>query len=175
MFHSGLMVSKSASRSGERLYGSVMYLLLYLLAGVGGSFASVASHPAANSAGSSGAIFGVCGALLAAQWRAGDRFPADILRPTRNSTLLFVGWALYASFSRAGIDYAAHIGRLAAIQLPDTSRNDAGLDTLLDLSDQRAQAFQLLDQGLRNNDSAAIATAGRQLKEIERRVKSKAR
>jgi membrane associated rhomboid family serine protease len=98
----------------ERLYGSVIYLLLYLAAGTLGSLAAVAWHPTVNSAGASGAIFGICGALLAAQLRAGDRFPPDISRPTRNSTLLFLGWALYSSFSHPGIDYAAHIGGLAS-------------------------------------------------------------
>jgi hypothetical protein len=46
--------------------------------------------------------------------RAGDRFPSDILRPVRYSTLVFLGWSLYASFRYPGIDYAQHIGGLAA-------------------------------------------------------------
>jgi len=97
----------------ERLYGSVTYALLYLLSGVVGNLVGIAWHPVANSAGASGAVFGICGALLAALLQPG-RFPADIQRPTQNSTLLFVAWALYTSFSSPGIDYAAHIGGLAA-------------------------------------------------------------
>jgi len=98
----------------ERLYGSVTYTLLYLLSGVLGNLVGIAWHPAGNSAGASGAVFGVCGALLAALLRSRDRFPTDMQRPTQNSTLLFVAWALYTSFSSPGIDYAAHIGGLAA-------------------------------------------------------------
>jgi membrane associated rhomboid family serine protease len=96
----------------ERLYGSTVYLLIYLLSGTLGSLASVAWHPAINSAGASGAILGICGALLAAQIRVDDRFPADILRPIRYSTLLFLAWVLYSSFKSSGVDYAAHLGGL---------------------------------------------------------------
>jgi rhomboid protease GluP len=98
----------------ERVYGSMTYLLIYLLTGTLGSLASISWHPAANSAGASGAIFGILGALLAAQLRAGDRFPADISHPIRYSTLVFLGWALYASLRYQGVDYAAHIGGLAS-------------------------------------------------------------
>jgi rhomboid protease GluP len=97
----------------ERLYGGVNYLFIYLLAGIGGSLASISWHPAINSAGASGAIFGILGALLAAQLRAQGTFPVDILRPIRNTTLVFIGWAFYAGFRYKGIDYAAHLGGLA--------------------------------------------------------------
>jgi rhomboid protease GluP len=45
----------------ERLYGSVNYLLIYLLAGIAGSLASLSWRPEINSAGASGAIFGILG------------------------------------------------------------------------------------------------------------------
>jgi rhomboid protease GluP len=98
----------------ERLYGSVNYLLVYLFAGISGSLTSVAMHPDVNSAGASGAIVGILGALLAAQLRAGDSFPSDILRPVRQATLAFLGWVLYVSFTHKGVDYAAHLGGFAA-------------------------------------------------------------
>ena len=98
----------------ERLYGSMIYLLIYLLTGILGSLASVAWHPAVNSAGASGAIFGILGALLAAQLRAGASFPSNISRPIRYSTLVFLGWALYASLTYKGVDYAAHLGGLTS-------------------------------------------------------------
>jgi rhomboid protease GluP len=66
----------------ERLYGSVNYLLIYLLAGIAGGLVSISWQPDINSAGASGAIFGILGALLAARLRAGDTFPTDILRPS---------------------------------------------------------------------------------------------
>jgi rhomboid protease GluP len=98
----------------ERLYGSVNYLVIYVLAGIAGGLASISWQPDINSAGASGAIFGVLGALLAAQLRAGDTFPVDILRPLQNSTLLFLGLSLYAGFRYKGIDNAAHLGGAAA-------------------------------------------------------------
>ena len=98
----------------ERLYGSATYLLLYLLSGVLGSLASVAWHPAANSAGASGAIFGIAGALLAAQLSADKSFPSDISRPILYSTLAFLGWSLYAGLRHKGVDHAAHIGGLVS-------------------------------------------------------------
>ncbi len=98
----------------ERLYGSVNYLLIYLLAGIAGGLASISWQPDINSAGASGAIFGILGALLAAQLRAGDSFPVDILRPIRSVTVLFLGLSLYAGFKYRGIDNAAHLGGAAA-------------------------------------------------------------
>ena len=98
----------------ERLYGSVNYLAIYLLAGMAGSLASIAWQPDINSAGASGAIFGILGTLLAAQFRVGDTFPVDILRPLRSSTLLFLGLSLYAGFRYEGIDNAAHLGGAAS-------------------------------------------------------------
>jgi rhomboid protease GluP len=98
----------------ERLYGSVNYLLIYVLAGVSGSLAGVAWHPDVNSGGASGAIVGVLGALLAAQWRTGDSFPSDLLRPIRHATLVFLGWVVYVSFTHTGVDYAAHLGGFAS-------------------------------------------------------------
>jgi hypothetical protein len=61
--------------------------------------------------------------------RAGDNFPSDILRPILSSTLVFIGWALYASFAYTGVDFAAHLGGLAAgaiIGLASAPRIDSG-------------------------------------------------
>jgi membrane associated rhomboid family serine protease len=98
----------------ERLYGSVNYLILYLVAGVAGSLASLSWRPDVNGVGASGAILGILGALLAAQLRGGESFPGNIVRPLRNTTLVFLGWTLYAGFSSKGIDNAAHLGGVAA-------------------------------------------------------------
>ncbi|HEY2779383.1 MAG TPA: rhomboid family intramembrane serine protease [Steroidobacteraceae bacterium] len=97
----------------ERLYGSVNYLALYLLAGMGASLASIIWQPSVNSLGASGAILGVLGALLAAQLRAGDTFPQNIVRPLRNSTLIFTAYCLINGFTSTGVDNAAHLGGLA--------------------------------------------------------------
>ncbi len=98
----------------ERLFGSINYLFIYLVSGIAGSLASLSWHPEINAAGASGAILGILGALLAAQLRAGESFPGNIVRPLRNTTLVFLGWTLYAGFTSQGIDNAAHIGGVAA-------------------------------------------------------------
>ncbi len=98
----------------ERLYGSVNYLLLYLFAGICGSLTSIAWRPDTNSAGASGAIFGILGALLAAQWRLRSTLPTSVLRPLRNSALIFTGYALLAGVLFRGVDVAAHLGGLTA-------------------------------------------------------------
>jgi rhomboid protease GluP len=262
----------------ERLYGSIRYLLIYLLAGVFGSLCSISAHPLVNSAGASGAIFGVFGALLATLTRGRNHIPPDVLRPVLNITLVYIGWSVYSSLTNPGIDYVAHMGgsaagfilgwvampnsgrekrtlhqslfgvfsaasatailliggiwwaqssvtsvsgealyyrtvrwitlrepgvdavfnaalraddrkshaalreiletkvipfwqdasdRLAAVQLPKHSANVAKLDAFQGISDRRVQAFQLLDEGLRDNNPQVIATAGRELREIK--------
>jgi membrane associated rhomboid family serine protease len=98
----------------ERLYGSVNYLLIYLFAGVAGSLASISWRPEINSAGASGAIFGILGALLAAHLRTGETFPSSALRPLRNSTLIFASYALLNGLQHTGIDNAAHLGGLTS-------------------------------------------------------------
>jgi len=98
----------------ERLFGSLNYLCIYLFSGVTGSLASLSWHPEVNAAGASGAILGILGALLAAQLRGGESFPSNIVRPLRNTTLVFLGWTMYAGFTSKGIDNAAHLGGLTA-------------------------------------------------------------
>ena len=61
----------------ERLFGHVRYLVLYLVAGLGGSVASFwFSDPHSVSAGASGAIFGLMAALVVAGHAVKGRRPA---------------------------------------------------------------------------------------------------
>ena len=96
----------------ERMYGSAHFLLLYLFAGVSGSVASLLWHPSINSAGASGAIFGVFGGLLVFMLDKRNRVPMSVMATTRNSALAFIGYNLLNGFSHAGIDNAAHLGGL---------------------------------------------------------------
>ena len=98
----------------ERLYGSVSFALIYLIAGVAGSLASVSWNPAVNSVGASGAIFGLLGALIAAQVRNQGSIPVNVLRPLRYSSLIFTGFALLAGLRSGGVDNAAHLGGVTA-------------------------------------------------------------
>jgi rhomboid protease GluP len=79
-----------------------------------GGLVSISWRPDVNSVGASGAIFGILGALLAAQWRVGETFPRDIVRPLRNYTLVFAGYALLSGFMSTGVDNGAHLGGLVA-------------------------------------------------------------
>ena len=97
----------------ERLYGSLYFLALYLFSGVTGSLTSLFWHPTVNSAGASGAIFGVLGALIAFMLTMHGSIPLSVRNAQRNSTLLFVAYALISGFSTPGIDNAAHLGGLA--------------------------------------------------------------
>jgi membrane associated rhomboid family serine protease len=98
----------------ERLFGSVSFALIYLIAGVAGSLGSVIWNPAVNSVGASGAIFGLLGALIAAQLRNDGSIPSSVLRPLRYSSLIFTGCALLGGLLSSEVDNAAHLGGVAA-------------------------------------------------------------
>ncbi len=96
----------------EKLYGSASFLVMYVFAGLSGSLASLYWHPDVNSAGASGAIFGVLGGLFAFMVHPKTRVPASIAVGHRNSALVFIFYNLANGFAYAGIDNAAHIGGL---------------------------------------------------------------
>lgn len=96
----------------ERLVGPVGFLLLYLLSGVGGSLASCGWAPTNISAGASGAVFGVYGALLGVYLRAKATIPVEVLKSHRSSTTAFLLYNLAFGFFIPSIDMAAHLGGL---------------------------------------------------------------
>lgn len=98
----------------ERLVGNIGFLVLYVVSGVFGSVASVYWNPHVNSAGASGAVFGVFGALMGFILLRGDSVPKSILGRLRSSGLTFLAINLAIGFSIRWIDNAAHIGGLAA-------------------------------------------------------------
>jgi hypothetical protein len=77
------------------------------------------------SIAASGAIFGILGALLAAHLRTGETFPSSVLRPLRNSTLIFVSYALLNGLQTKGIDNVAHLGGLTSVRTHVEFRSDA--------------------------------------------------
>jgi membrane associated rhomboid family serine protease len=97
----------------ERIFGSVRYLVIYLVAGLAGSIASLLWHPVVNGAGASGAIFGILGALLAFFVKREGGVPASVIKAQRNSAMIFIAYNLLNG-ARQGIDNAAHIGGLSA-------------------------------------------------------------
>ena len=98
----------------ERLYGSAAYLFIYAIACLAASLASTGWHPDVNSAGASGAIFGVYGALLAAMLRGRRTIPRGVVAPLRTSALVFTLYALAIGFLSKEVDNGAHLGGLAA-------------------------------------------------------------
>jgi membrane associated rhomboid family serine protease/TPR repeat protein len=102
----------SVGRVIERMYGSLHYALLYVFAGLCGSMASLWWHPDVNSAGASGAIFGLLGGLLAFVLNPGSGVPATIAAGQRKLGAAFIAYNLFSGFAHHGIDNAAHVGGL---------------------------------------------------------------
>lgn len=97
----------------ERLFGHVGFAGLYVLSGLGGSIASLCYHPTVISAGASGAIFGVFGALLGFLLIRENEIPEAKFRPMAGGALAFLGYNLVFGLGAEGIDMAAHLGGLA--------------------------------------------------------------
>lgn len=102
-------------RLAERFYGNLQLALIYLVAGLAGSIASLFFAARTGvSVGASGAIFGVVGCLLAAIFTKAHKLPAALVASMRSSMLMFVGYSLFMGFVVGFIDNAAHIGGLVA-------------------------------------------------------------
>jgi rhomboid protease GluP len=114
LLHIGLnmWVLWGLGRTTERIFGSLGFALVYLAAGIGGSFASVLVHPNVNSVGASGAIFGLAGAFLAFLLRNRDRMDPVVLANVRRNLLNFVLMNLAIGFAIPVIDQSAHVGGL---------------------------------------------------------------
>jgi rhomboid protease GluP len=96
----------------ERLYGSARFLVIYFLAGLGGSLASFVLGTGAISAGASGAIFGLFGASIAYFSLHRKTFGARGQAQLR-SLLMLAGVNLFLGFTIPGINNLAHMGGLA--------------------------------------------------------------
>ena len=96
----------------ERLFGSTRFAVIYLLAALSGSVASGLVDPLRNSAGASGAIFGVYGALLAFLAVRRADIPRTMLKSISSSALLFCLYSLVIGAAHPLIDNACHVGGL---------------------------------------------------------------
>ena len=97
---------------GESLYGNWTFASVYLISGVAGSVASVAWHPGTVSAGASGAIFGIAGALIASFYLGEFSLPRAAIQPSLRSVVMFAGYNLLFGAVSGRTDNAAHIGGL---------------------------------------------------------------
>jgi len=98
----------------ERLFGSTRFALIYLLSALSGSIASGWLDPLRNSAGASGAIFGVYGALLAFMAVRRQDIPPSMLKSISSSAVLFCLYSLVIGWAHPLIDNACHVGGLLA-------------------------------------------------------------
>ena len=96
----------------EPVVGKVRFLVIYLISGLGGNILSLVAESQtggyAVSAGASGAIFGLTGALLGLTIL--NR--GQIAGITKQSMLIMIGISLYNGFASEGVDNLAHIGGL---------------------------------------------------------------
>ena len=97
----------------EKAMGHIKYLCLYLIAGVGGSTLSYVQMTARGkydvSAGASGAIFGIIGALLWIVMIHKGRYESL----TGKGLLFMIVISLYYGITSVDVDNWAHIGGLA--------------------------------------------------------------
>lgn len=138
----------------EKLTGRVLYVLVFFGSGILGSLTTLVWHGKAGawSAGASGAVFGVYGALIGFIVRQRQTVPQQVRRPVLNGALAFAAYNLVFGFLMPGVDNAAHLGgligglslgALVALPLDPETRHRLATGTLL-----RASIFL----------SAAIAT-----------------
>lgn len=93
----------------EKIYGSARFLFIYFIAGIGGSVASFAFSTSV-SAGASGAIFGLFGALL----YFGIIHKRLFFQTMGSSILFIIAINLVIGFTIEEIDMAAHLGGMIA-------------------------------------------------------------
>lgn len=95
----------------ERMYGSLRFAGIYLVAGLAGNLLSlVANAGAAVSGGASGAIFGIYGALLSYLWLERSRIHHGEFRWLFWAAIGFSGVTIVFGLLVPGIDNAAHVG-----------------------------------------------------------------
>ena len=96
----------------EPLIGKLRFLIIYLISGIGGNVFSfmIERHTQdfVVSAGASGAVFGLTGALLCLVLLRNGRIGTI----TKQGMFFMVGISLYNGFTSQGVDNFAHIGGL---------------------------------------------------------------
>ena len=98
----------------EAVYGRLNFLIIYFICGLSGSLASLLWNPAITSAGASGAIFGIIGALIATLYFDKVRIPRHVSRPILTSLVASAIAVLAYGYFKTGIDNGAHIGGLVS-------------------------------------------------------------
>ena len=112
-------------REVENLFGKIKYIIIFILSGIFGSIMSLAFTHNTISAGASGAIFGLLGALL----YFGMHYRTYLGESIKRSIIPIIVVNLIIGFFAEGIDLAAHIGGLVGgillammVGVPDKSK-----------------------------------------------------
>lgn len=112
-------------REVETLFGKVKYIIIFILSGIFGSILSIAFSHNVISAGASGAIFGLLGALL----YFGMHYRTYLGEALVRSIIPILIINLIIGFLSPGIDMAAHIGGFVGgilvsmmVGIPDKSK-----------------------------------------------------
>ena len=100
-------------RLAESLFGRWSFLCTYLIGGVCGSLASLLWNPLGVSAGASGAIFAIAGALITTFYVGKLPLPKQNIRYILITLIFFAGFDLLYGIWKTGVDNAAHIGGFA--------------------------------------------------------------
>ncbi len=100
----------------EQVFDRWTYFLVYTFCGITGSLVSIVAGPILHhsgiSAGASGAIFGMAGALISALYLGHLPIHPSALKSTLKSLLSFAGYNLFFGAVVPAIDNSAHIGGL---------------------------------------------------------------
>ena len=112
-------------REVENLFGKIKYIIIFILSRIFGSIMSLAFTHNTISAGASGAIFGLLGALL----YFGMHYRTYLGEAIKRSIIPIIVINLIIGFFAEGIDLAAHIGGLVGgvlvammVGVPDKSK-----------------------------------------------------
>jgi tetratricopeptide (TPR) repeat protein len=96
----------------EKLFGARKFLAIYILSAFGAALISLTFNPMAVSAGASGAIFGLFGALTSYLWKHHADFPPNFLKFHKKILAIFILYGIAYGAIMQGVDNAAHIGGL---------------------------------------------------------------
>lgn len=103
----------SLGRLVEQLYGSLRLWIIYMIAGMAGSFASAYfGGPYRISIGASGAIFGLLGAAVVVLLRLRGILPENWRKQAVINLVLVIGLNLYIGHTLPMVDNSAHLGGL---------------------------------------------------------------
>ena len=96
----------------ERLYGSTRFAVIYLLSALAGNVVSGWWDDTRLTAGASGAVFGVYGALLAFFARRRRDIPMDLLKSVGRGAATLLVYSLAMGAVMPIVDNSAHVGGL---------------------------------------------------------------